>query len=97
VSADPADEPAAEDEGFAFLTPGGAPGSLGLLDHYEVLEVIGRGGMGIVFKARDTRLQRIVAVKVLAAHLAADGTARQTQQKIATPAQQTAPPKPARS
>jgi tRNA A-37 threonylcarbamoyl transferase component Bud32 len=72
-----ADEPAARDEPFAFLAPGGAPGALGRLDHYDVLDVIGRGGMGVVFKARDTRLQRIVAIKVLAAELAASGSARQ--------------------
>src|SRR5207302_6750815 len=46
------------------------------LDHYEVLEVVGRGGAGVVLKARDTKLQRIVAIKALAPRLVASGTAR---------------------
>src|SRR6202790_2460025 len=40
------------------------------LGPYETLSAIGAGGMGEVYKARDTRLNRIVAIKVLPAHLA---------------------------
>jgi Tol biopolymer transport system component/predicted Ser/Thr protein kinase len=40
------------------------------LGPYEILSPIGAGGMGEVYEARDTRLERIVAIKVLPAHLA---------------------------
>ena len=60
-----------------FLQPPSREDSLGRLDHYEILEVIGKGGMGIVLRAFDERLQRIVAVKVMAPALAATGAARQ--------------------
>ena len=47
------------------------------LGPYEILSQIGEGGMGEVYKARDTRLDRIVAIKVLPAHLANVGEARE--------------------
>ncbi|HMF11035.1 MAG TPA: serine/threonine-protein kinase, partial [Gemmataceae bacterium] len=68
---------AAAEESLTFLWPSTQPCSLGRLDHYEVLEVIGRGSTGIVLKARDDKLQRIVAVKVLVPRFAASKTARQ--------------------
>src|SRR5437870_11500198 len=40
------------------------------LGPYEVLSAIGAGGMGEVYRARDTRLDRVVAIKVLPTHLA---------------------------
>jgi serine/threonine protein kinase len=64
------------DDALEFLTPSDRPGVLGTLNHYDVLAVVGRGGMGVVLKALDTRLNRIVAVKVLAPEFAANPTAR---------------------
>ncbi len=46
------------------ISPGARLGS------YEVLSLLGAGGMGEVYKARDTRLDRTVAIKVLPSHLA---------------------------
>jgi serine/threonine protein kinase len=46
------------------LTPGTRLGP------YEILSAIGAGGMGEVYRARDTRLDRIVAIKILPDHLA---------------------------
>jgi serine/threonine protein kinase len=46
------------------------------LGDYEVMEVLGQGGMGVVLKAFDPALHRPVAIKVLAAEYAANGAAR---------------------
>jgi formylglycine-generating enzyme required for sulfatase activity/serine/threonine protein kinase len=70
------DGPPADDNATTFLAPSDRPGSLGRLGHYEVLEVLGRGGFGIVYRVFDDHLQRVVAVKVLAPHLATTSPAR---------------------
>ncbi len=47
------------------------------LGPYEIVSAIGAGGMGEVYKARDTRLDRTVAIKVLPAHVADDPDLKQ--------------------
>jgi serine/threonine protein kinase len=54
-----------------------------VIAHYRLESRLGEGGMGVVFRARDTRLERPVALKLLAAHLAADPALRQRFQREA--------------
>lgn len=68
--------PEPEESELSFLEPTLAPGAIGRLRHYEVRSVIGRGGCGIVLKAFDEKLERMVAIKVMAPELAATSPAR---------------------
>lgn len=62
---------------YSFLQPTDRPGSLGRLAHFEIQQVLGQGGFGVVFHAVDTKLRRAVAIKVIAPALAATASARQ--------------------
>ncbi len=59
-----------------LLSPPSHPEMLGRLGRYEIERVIGAGGMGVVFRGFDSDLNRPVAIKVLAPHLAGSGAAR---------------------
>ena len=59
-----------------FLDPADDPAHLGRLGPFVITEVLGRGGMGIVFKGMDVALNRPVAIKVLAPYFASSGAAR---------------------
>ena len=72
----PSGEHVAPGDSLGFLDPPAKPDSLGRIGHYEVLEVLGRGGFGIVLRAFDDKLHRVVAVKVLAPELATSSPAR---------------------
>lgn len=85
-----APRPAGEDDEFShassidptdfivdFLPPSGNPDSLGRLGNIEVREFIGQGAHGIVLKGFQEELNRLVAVKVMAPHLASIVAARQ--------------------
>lgn len=61
----------------SLLSPASHPELLGRIGRYDVERLIGSGGMGVVFKAHDTELNRPVAVKLLAPYLASSGGARQ--------------------
>ncbi len=75
-SADHAAE-SVRDTVLGLLGAPGHPEMLGRLGRYDIERVIGSGGMGVVLKAHDSELNRPIAVKLLAPHLAHVGAARE--------------------
>ncbi|MEZ6122317.1 MAG: serine/threonine-protein kinase [Planctomycetaceae bacterium] len=65
-----------DDVSLSFLKPSAKDGVKGTIGPYEVLDVVGRGGMGVVLRAVDPKLNRIVAVKALLPELAANPNSR---------------------
>ena len=55
------------------------------LGPYEIVSPLGAGGMGEVYRARDTRLDRTVAIKILPSHLSANPEAKQRFEREARP------------
>src|SRR5262249_27136936 len=71
------ENPAPRGGGPGLLAPPEGPRELGRLGGYRVLEVLGAGGMGAVFRAEDVVLHREVALKVLLPALAAEPESRE--------------------
>lgn len=77
-----ASDPLAPDQQHAlqqlkpFLEPSTEENSLGKLGHYEIEQLLGQGGFGIVLAARDMKLHRRVAIKILAPSLASTSPPR---------------------
>jgi serine/threonine protein kinase len=61
---------------FPFLTSGGNTNELGRLGPYRILKVLGEGGMGVVFQAQDSTLERLVALKVMKPEASSSEVAR---------------------
>ncbi len=70
------DRPTNDQISLGFLKSSDKEGVLGTIGPYEVLEAIGRGGMGVVLRAVDPKLNRIVAVKALLPELASNSNSR---------------------
>jgi serine/threonine protein kinase/WD40 repeat protein len=61
---------------LSYLEPPQQPDEIGRLGDYRILQVLGRGGMGVVFRAEDPRLKRQIALKVMKPSIAASRSAK---------------------
>lgn len=59
------------------LKPPGSPDEIGRLGGYSIIEVLGAGGMGVVFRAKDPDLERFVALKAMKNEIRADESAKE--------------------